>query len=95
MLAWVLMPDHAHWLIELGEARTLQGLVDLLKTFSARNVNRTLERYGPIWTPAFHDRALRSQDAVPAVARYIIENPLRAGLVQRTGDYPYWNSVFL
>ncbi len=95
MLAWVLMPDHAHWLIELGEQRTLQGLVGLLKTFSARNVGRALARHGPIWAPAFHDHALRDEGDIPAAARYIVANPLRAGLAERIGDYPYWNSTFL
>ena len=95
MLAWVLMPDHAHWLIELGETRTLQRLVGLLKTFSARNAVRAFECRGPIWAPAFHDHVLREEDDIPNVARYIIANPLRAGLVERVGDYPYWNSAFL
>ncbi len=95
MLAWVLMPDHAHWLIELGETRALQGIVGTLKTFSARNVNLAIERCGSIWAPAFHDHALRDEDDIPAAARYIVANPLRAALVERIGDYPYWNSTFL
>jgi REP element-mobilizing transposase RayT len=95
MLAWVLMPDHAHWLIELGGARTLQGIVGTLKTFSARNANRAIGRRGPIWALAFHDHALRDEDGILATARYIVANPLRAALVDRVGDYPYWNSAFL
>jgi len=95
MLAFVLMPDHAHWLIELGQARTLQALVDALKTFSARNANRALGRRGPVWARAFHDRALRDEDDIHDVAGYIIANPLRASLVQRIGDYPYWNAAWL
>jgi REP element-mobilizing transposase RayT len=39
MMAWVLMPDHAHWLIGLGEGHTLATVVNRLKPASARNVN--------------------------------------------------------
>ena len=35
---------------------------------------------------------LRSEDAAPPVIRYIINNPLRAGLVSRPGDYEFWGS---
>ena len=91
MLAWVLMPDHAHWLIALGEDRNLQQLVDVLKTFSARNANRVMERSGRVWAPAYYDRALRSDDQIPTVMRYIAANPVRAGLVKHADDYPYRN----
>jgi len=32
---------------------------------------------------------------VQATARYIVANPLRAGLVERLGDYPLWDAVWL
>jgi REP element-mobilizing transposase RayT len=95
MLAWVLMPDHAHWLIALGEDRSLQQLVDVLKTFSARNANRVLGRSGRVWAPAYYDRALRSDEQIPIVVRYIAANPVRAGLVQHANDYPYQNTARL
>ena len=42
-----------------------------------------------------HDRALRRDEDLLAVARYIVANPLRAGLVRRVGDYPLWDAVWL
>ncbi|MEJ5209524.1 transposase [Denitratimonas sp. CY0512] len=95
LLAWVLMPDHAHWLLELGVACPLPKVVELLKSASARHANRALGRCGPLWARAYHDRALRYEDDVIQTARYILGNPLRAGLVQRIGDYPYWNAIWL
>lgn len=53
MLAWVLMPDHAHWLIQLGEADSLSGVISRLKSASARHANRALHRQGPLWAKPF------------------------------------------
>ncbi len=95
MLAWVLMPDHAHWLIELSESDGLSKVVNRIKSASARNANRALEREGALWAAAFHDHALRAEDDLPDTARYVVANPLRAGLVKSLGDYPFWNAIWL
>ena len=95
MLAGVLMPDHAHWLLQLGETERLHRVVARLKTVSAERVNAGIRRTGPVWNRAYHDRALRDDEDAAAVARYIVANPLRAGLARRVGDYPYWNAVWL
>ncbi len=95
MLAWVLMPDHAHWLIQIGDNDDLSTVVSRLKSASARQVNRVLERTGALWQRAYHDHALRNDEDVVTVARYIVANPIRAGLVQRAGDYPFWNAIWL
>ncbi|MFG0381417.1 transposase [Pseudomonas sp. zbq_18] len=93
-LAWVVMPDHVHWLVSLRSG-SLAQLMQRVKGRSARQLNLQLEQSGTIWQSGFHDRALRREDAVQAVARYIVVNPLRAGLVQRIGDYPFWDAVWL
>ena len=95
MLAWVLMPDHVHWLLQLGERDELSAVVSRLKSASARHANRALGRTGAVWAKAFHDHALRSEDDLQDTARYVIANPLRAGLVARVGDYAFWNAVWL
>ncbi|MFS2122542.1 REP-associated tyrosine transposase [Pseudomonas sp. Pseusp97] len=95
LLAWVLMPDHAHWLLQLGSGERLETSVGRLKAVSSRHLNRLYGRSGAIWASAFHDHALRSEDELLPTARYIIANPIRAGLVTRVGDYPFWNSVWL
>lgn len=95
MLAWVLMPDHVHWLLQLGERDELSVVANRLKSASARQANRALGRAGAAWAKAFHDHALRSEDDLQDTARYVIANPLRAGLVTQIGDYPFWNAVWL
>ena len=48
-----------------------------------------------IWQSGFHDHALRREEDLAQLARYIVANPLRAGLAQRVGDYPHWDAAWL
>jgi REP element-mobilizing transposase RayT len=93
-LAWVVMPDHLHWLFELKN-NTLTCIMARTKSRIALALNRSLERDGSLWQHGFHDRAIRRDEDLPAVARYIVANPLRAGLVEKIGDYPLWDAVWL
>ena len=95
MLAWVLMPDHLHGLLQLGERDELSAVVNRMKSASARHVNHALGKSGAVWAKTFHDHALRSKEDLQDVARYIVANPLRAGLVTRVEDYPFWNAVWV
>jgi REP element-mobilizing transposase RayT len=66
------------------------------KGSSARQINSLLGRSGaPVWQRGFHDHALRGDEDVRAIARYIVANPLRAGLVRAIGDYPWWDAEWL
>ena len=95
-LTWVLMPDHGHWLIELAGAETLSNTVGALKKAIATQVNVTRSSVGQtLWQAGFHDRALREEDDVVVAARYIVANPIRAGLAARVGDYPWWNAAWI
>ena len=95
MLAWVLMPDHAHWLLQLGSEVSLDAVVQRLKAASSRAANRATNRRGSLWAPAYFERALRVEDDIAGVARYIVANPLRAGLVTSVRSYPFWNAIWL
>ena len=94
-LAWVLMPDHLHWLFQLVDAYTLAQVLQGFKGRSARAVHLRDGGQGSIWQHGYHDRALRKEEEVRAVARYLASNPLRAGLVTQLGDYAHWDAVWL
>jgi REP element-mobilizing transposase RayT len=94
-LAWVIMPDHVHWLFQLGEYMDLSAAIKRFKACSARRVNEHLNRRGALWQKSFYDHALRKDEDVRGVARYIVANPLRAGLVEKVGDYPLWDAIWL
>jgi len=93
-LAWVIMPDHFHWLVELQDA-SLQDLMQRIKSKSAIAVNRQLRLTGKLWQDGYHDIALRNEKDLLGTARYIVANPLRAGLVDKLANYPLWDSVWL
>ena len=95
LLAWVLMPDHAHWLLQLGDRDPLQMVIGRMKARSARAVNRLRGEKRPVWASAYHDHAIRDDEDLRGVARYIVANPLRAGLVKSVADYPFWDAVWL
>jgi putative transposase len=95
LLAWVLMPDHWHGMVELGDLDDISIVVQRLKTNTAKALRRYRSDGVPVWAKGFHDRALRADENLRAAARYLIANPLRAGLVTRIGDYPYWNAIWL
>ncbi|MFC1606190.1 transposase [Pseudomonadota bacterium] len=93
-LCWVVMPDHIHLLLQLGQFE-LGTVMKRLKARSAVVLNREIGRRGRFWEPGFHDHALREDEELISVARYIVANPLRAGLVKHVADYPYWNAQWL
>jgi len=94
-LAWVVMPDHFHWLVELGNI-PVQALMQRIKSRSAIAINKaSTEHNGKLWQRGFNDRALRREEDLQSVVRYIVANPLRAELVKRIGDYPLWDSIWL
>jgi putative transposase len=93
-LAWVVMQDHFHWLVELGDI-SLALLMRRVKSGSARALMAAKQQRFTVWQKGYHDRALRREDDLRHMARYVVANPLRAGLVKRIGDYPLWDAVWL
>ena len=93
-LAYVVMPDHLHWLLELRNSR-LDHVVQILKGRSAYALRLHRPRPGQVWQHGFHDHALRNDERVTDAARYIIANPVRAGIVRRVGNYPLWDCVWI
>lgn len=93
--AWVLMPDHWHGLITLGDDGDLSAVVQRLKSNVAREVRRVCPQVRRVWAAGFHDHALRAEEDMVDVARYIVRNPVAGGLVKRVGDYPYWDAAWV
>jgi len=94
-LAYVVMPDHLHWLLQLRPERNLGEVVRVAKGRSAFEINRARGSAGAVWQESFHDHALRAEEHLQDVARYVVCNPLRAGLVRRINDYSLWDAVWV
>jgi REP element-mobilizing transposase RayT len=95
-LAFVVMPDHVHWLFTLGHAVALADVMSRLKGFTARRINASTGCAGiKVWQAGFFDHAVRHDEDLRAIARYIVANPLRAGIVTSLGDYALWDACWV
>jgi putative transposase len=88
-LCFIVMPDHLHWLMQLQDRKNLSATVRSVKSLTSKTLGV------PVWQKGFHDRAIRHEEDVVDVARYIVANPVRAGLVKSIRDYPHWDAVWL
>jgi REP element-mobilizing transposase RayT len=100
-LAFLLMPDHLHWLFTLQNDNTLAKVMQHVKGNSAYQIQKirrereAIPLHQPLWQDGYHDYALRKEEDLQQIARYIVANPLRVGLVNKIGDYPLWDAVWL
>ena len=94
-LAFVVMPDHLLWLFQLKSDRSLAGSINTMKSHATRAINRLLRRQGSLWQKGFYDRAIRRDEDLRAIARYIVANPLRAGIARTVAMYPFRDSVWV
>ena len=87
--AWVLMPDHWHGLVQIGDHMSLSALMNRFKTRTAMAANAVCGRKGTIWSTGFHDRALRDDREAEAATQYILGNPVKARLCRTPDEYPW------
>ncbi len=92
-LAWVVMPDHLHWLFEL-QSGSLAALMQSLKGRSSFAINKVYGRNTLIWQKGYYDSGVRGEVDLMEMARYVIANPIRSGLAGCEGDYSLWDSVW-
>ena len=93
--ACVVMPDHFHWLVTL-ESGSLSDVMKRVKSKSAVQVNalRNTPRTS-LWQVGFHDRAVRNDEDLRVLGRYVVANPVRAGIVASVRDYSHWYAAWL
>ncbi len=94
-LAWVIMPDHLHWLFILKEPNKISDVMQLVKGRSSRHINQFLNRNNPLWQVGYYEHAVRKEEDFRSIGRYIVANPLRAKLVSSLRDYPLWDAVWV
>ena len=87
--ACVVMPDHVHAIMYLGNI-PLTKLMRSFKGYTGSRISQLVGSGGPIWQPAYHDHALRREESLRDAVAYCLNNPVRAGLVEDFRAYPYW-----
>jgi putative transposase len=91
ILAHCFMPDHLHLLVEGMRADSdLRRVQAAAKQYSGFYYK---QRYGlTLWQRYGYERVLRSQEQTLDVVRYILANPIRAGLAKNMNEYPFSGS---
>jgi len=98
IIAYCVMPNHVHLLLDLhrfpeGEIRghpsALSQVLHLLKGRTARYANQLLGRSGAFWQRESYDHFVRDSKELERIVRYILDNPVKAGLVENWQDWPY------
>ncbi len=91
VIAYCVMPDHVHALVE---GRTDHADLRLFVHRWKRSTGFEWRRRSshPLWQEGYFDYILRDEDATAGIVRYIVGNPLRAGLVEQIADYPWTGS---
>lgn len=82
-----MMPNHVHLLIRVERFdKSLYSILHSLKRSTARECNKTLSRTGAFWQHESYDHVVRDGSESERIVRYILNNPVKAGLVDN------WNS---
>ena len=88
---WVLMDNHYHFEVTPAHERSLSGGMQQLGIKYVRYFNRKYGRVGHLFSARPRQIVLEDDDYWLACLRYIEQNPVRAGIVARPGDYR-WSS---
>lgn len=92
LLYYCIMPTHVHKVINTGfrsDPRPLHQIMKKVKGASSRMINMELGQTGVFWQAESYDHLIRSDRELAAIGKYILENPVKAGLVTQWEDWPY------
>ncbi len=91
--AWVVMPNHAHFLARFEPGQTLEKALHSLKSYTAHELKKLHPEMQGIWQIEYFDRYIRNENHYWNAVNYIHGNPVEAGLCKRPEDFP-WSSAF-
>ncbi len=92
--AYAIMPNHVHLLYtplqtEAGEYIAIADIMQSLKRYTAQQANILLNRSGQFWQHESYDHASRDTGETERIIRYILNNPVKAGLANSWHDWPW------
>ena len=85
---YCFMPDHLHLIVSVKGEESIIGLVQAFKSLATRESYRHGFK-GRIFQARFYDHFLRTWEDLEKHIRYVLENPIRRGLVRNSEDYQY------
>ncbi len=86
---FVIMPDHVHLLIEVGGDMTIEKAMQLIKGRFSHRLSHEFGNKSEVWQRGFTEAQVLNKKDFEAHRAYIAENPIKAGLVASTEEYPF------
>ena len=91
--AWVVMPNHVHFLARFEEGNSLPTAIQSLKSFTGHQLKKLHPEMQEIWQQGYFDRFMRNDDHFLRTRAYIHQNPTKAKLCKKEEDF-IWSSAF-
>lgn len=86
---FVIMPDHVHLLIEVGNEMTIEKAMQLIKGRFSHRLSHELGYKGEVWQRGFTEVQVMNKQNLEVHRAYIAENPVKAGLAASAEEYPF------
>ncbi len=87
LYAFVVMPDHLHFIFLPVPPENLSTILHKLKRRSSREIHKRTRIKGMLWESRFYDRIIRNEEEFAKAIDYIHWNPVKAGLSETPEDY--------
>ncbi|MBV8850971.1 MAG: transposase, partial [Methylobacteriaceae bacterium] len=94
LLAWCVMPNHVHVVLEQTPGWSLGQVVRSWKLFTTRELNQLQGTSGPVWASDYFDRYMRDEDHLQQTVGYVENNPVKAALVETPERWPFSSARF-
>jgi putative transposase len=92
LIAWCVMPNHVHAIVEQAVGIQLSDIVQAWKSTSAHLINHHLRRRGRLWRREYFDRFMRDDDHLAGAIAYVENNPVKARFVSEAAQWK-WSSA--
>jgi putative DNA methylase len=92
--AWVVMPNHIHFLAMPLQNIELREIAHSIKSYTAHQANKLLNRKGQFWQHEPFDRYIRNEKHFVNVIKYIENNPVKAGLCEKPEDWQFSSAFY-
>ena len=93
VFTYCLTPDHLHFLVSPKEHGI--SVLTFVDRFKGKTTNASWKhgRQGRLWQPRYHDHIVRSGEDLKALAEYMLDNPVRAGLADAPEGWPWSGQI--
>ncbi len=90
LFCYCIMPNHVHFVAQLSDdLQPFNSIMKSIKNYSARQINKLLNLQGHFWQREYYDHVVRDGKEFERIISYVLENPVKAGLVDDWQQWPY------